>query len=136
MRNAGISNSALNEEESAQSLKRMKQKTKGLQMKSKAYVKRQNLPSAPAPTRPVRVESESESTCRMSLEFVTDDQRAKAIKSRNENLPNAWTYEELNQLKKMYRGGMSRQEIINHFPNRTSDAVACKLRKLIKKGEL
>ena len=105
-------------------------------MKSKAYVKRQNLPSAPAPTRPVRVESESESTCRMSLEFVTDDQRAKAIKSRNENLPNAWTYEELNQLKKMYRGGMSRQEIINHFPNRTSDAVACKLRKLIKKGEL
>ena len=60
-------------------------------MKSKAYVKRQNLPGAPAPTLPVRVETESESSCRMSLECITDKQREMAYKSRNENLENAWT---------------------------------------------
>lgn len=95
-----------------------------------------NLPKAPAPTLPVRVETESESSCRMSLEYITDEQRARAVKSRNEHLENAWTYEEISQLKKMYKSGMSRKEIIGSFPNRTRDAVGCKLRNLIKKGEL
>lgn len=95
-----------------------------------------NLPKAPAPTLPVRVETESESSCRMSLEYITDKQRERAYKSRNENLENAWTYEEIRKLKQMYRSGMSRMEISESFQNRSRDAVLCKLRKLIKKGEL
>lgn len=105
-------------------------------MRSKAYVKKQNLPNAPAPTLPVRVETESENSCRMSLECITDKQREMAYKSRNENLENAWTYEEIRKLKKLYKSGVSRKEIIESFPNRSRDAVACKLRKLIKKGEV
>lgn len=105
-------------------------------MKSKAYVRRQNLPSAPAPTLPVRVETESESSCRMSPEYITDEQRARAVRSRNEHLENAWTYEEIKKLKQLHRSGIGRREIAEYFPNRSSDAVACKLRKLIKKGEL
>lgn len=95
-----------------------------------------NLPKAPAPTLPVRVETESESTCKMSLEYITDEQRERACRSRNENLENAWTYEEIRRLKQMYRSGMSRKDILVSFPNRTRDAVGCKLRKLIKKGEI
>lgn len=95
-----------------------------------------NLPKAPAPTLPVRVETESESSCRMSLEYITDEQRARAVKSRNENLENAWTYEEIKKLKQLHRSGISRREIAEYFPNRSIDAVGCKLRNLIKKGEL
>ena len=105
-------------------------------MKSKAYVKKQNLPKAPAPTLPVRVETDSENSCKMSLECITDKQRERAYKSRNEHLENAWTYEEIKKLKQLHRSGISRREIAEYFPNRSRDAVGCKLRNLIKKGEL
>ena len=119
-------------------------------MKSKAYVKKGNLPPAPAPTRPVRseiiygkIERDIENGLRFkkilhcfSPEFITDEQRARAVRSRNENLENAWTYEEIKRLKQMHRSGMSRKDILESFPNRTKDAVGCKLRKLIKKGEI
>lgn len=105
-------------------------------MRSKAYVKRQNLPEAPEPTRPVRIESDSESGCRLSLAYITEGQRERAVRSRNENLENAWTYEEIKRLKQMHRSGMSRKDILESFPNRTKDAVGSKLRKLIKKGEI
>lgn len=72
----------------------------------------------------------------MSLEYITDEQRARAVRSRNEHLENAWTYEEIKKLKQLHRSGIGRREIAEYFPNRSSDAVACKLRKLIKKGEL
>lgn len=105
-------------------------------MKSKAYVKKQNLPNAPAPTLPVRVETDSENSCKMSLEYITDEQRERAYKSRNAHLENAWTYEEIKKLKQMNRSGIDRKEISESFPNRSRDAVLCKLRKLIKKGEI
>ena len=105
-------------------------------MRSKAYVKKQNLPNSPAPTLPVRVETDSENSCKMSLECITDKQRERAYKSRNENLENAWTYEEIKKLKQLHRSGISRREIAEYFPNRSRDAVGCKLRNLIKKGEL
>ena len=119
-------------------------------MKSKAYVKKGALPMAPAPTRPVRsetidgeIERDIENGLRFkkslhcfSPEFITDEQRARAARSRNENLANAWTYEEVKKLKQMYRSGMSRKEIVNGFPNRSSEAVGSKLRKMIKKGEI
>ena len=103
---------------------------------------------APEPTRPVRseiVDSEIERDIEhrfkknlhcFSPELITDEQRARAVKSRNEHLENAWTYEEISKLKKMYKSGMSRKEIIGSFPNRTLGAVDSKLRKMIKKGEL
>ena len=119
-------------------------------MKSRAYVKKGALPMAPEPTRPVRseiVDSEIERDIEhgvrfkrnlhcFSPELITDEQRARAVKSRNAHLENAWTYEEISKLKKMYKSGMSRKEIIGSFPNRTRDAVDSKLRKMIRREEI
>ena len=105
---------------------------------------------APEPTRPVRseiVDSDIERDIEHGLRFkknlhcsspelITDEQRARAVKSRNAHLENAWTYEEISKLKKMYKSGMSRKEIIGSFPNRTRDAVDSKLRKMIRKEEI
>lgn len=111
-------------------------------MRSKAYVKKGNLPMAPSPTRPVRSEGvDSEIARDMNLhcfspEVITDEQRERAVRSRIEHLANAWTYEEIEQLKRLYKSGISRKEITGSFPNRTREAVDSKLRKMIKKGEL
>ena len=103
-------------------------------MKSKAYVKKQKLPMAPAPTRPRRIDEKPPMIC--GLELITDDQRKRAVKARHAAANNAWTYEELAKLEKLYKQGYTQSEIAEQFPRRTYSAICSKIRREEKRGQI
>lgn len=103
-------------------------------MKSKAYVKSINLPPAPPPTRPVTIAEKHAPLC--GLERITDEQRERAVKASLQAAENAWTYDEDVDVKRLYKQGLSLQEIANHFPERTYAAVCSKIRRMRKRGQI
>ncbi len=100
----------------------------------KAFVKSTNLPPAPEPTRTVRTKTQ--------IRHITADNfKAKVTMTERQKRMNTarrgnWNDDEVNTLMKMHRAGYDYEVIARHLPNRTEAAVAAKIRKLLKKGEL
>ena len=100
-------------------------------MKSKAFLKSTNLPPAPEPTRLVQTEE------KLPVNLVIkESQRKKAVAASLKSRYGTWNYDDEKLIKKLYKQGLTREEITNHFPDRTYSAVCSKIRRMKKRGQI
>ena len=100
-------------------------------MKSKAYAKHRKLPDAPKPTLPVRVDDKPTVNV-----IITKEQRKRAVEARNKTRKGIWSNEEENNLIKLCKRGLTREEIAEYFPRRTFASVSSKISKLKSRGQI
>lgn len=90
------------------------------------------------PTKPVRVPDKVSKAIEFGMiprhEYAEKLQRAR--ESSRANRKDAWTDEEIEILKRMFKGGYDLNIIAENLPDRTFGAVEAKARKMRKRGEL
>ncbi len=104
----------------------------------KDYWKDKVLPSAPTPTKPVRIQQDNKTVVELASYPQEEVERRRKIAQQNsiKSRSDVWDRDEVETLRTMARGGYSLEEITACLPRRTVDAVEAKYRRMRKKGEI
>lgn len=88
------------------------------------------------PTREYRAKEEFKSIDKIDMAFSHPYDSEELRRRIKKNHPYAWSYEDEEKLKKMYRRGYDSEMIASEFPRRSIPAVQAKIRTMKKRGEL